>query len=332
MKRFGEELKYARESRGISQQDISKETRINQKFIEAIEEGNFSLLPQTYVRAFIRAYAKYIGLNPAETIARYELYAHGKIAEEKTKTQKTEKAEKPEPEKEIISSIEPEESDVSPIKKMEEYLSQVKPVETPEAVKSYNEEGESKAHVKYSAAKPKVNYPALFLVISVVIIVVVFVLINLPSGKDSEPERPSFENVLKETEQKYSGEVSVPVKDSVAIQPVKSDSLTLSVISDVDVWVNVRMDNDRVDRGMLTANSKKYLRAKEKFVISASKGKYIKVFLDEKYLGTVSQSDSLRAAIVTPEGLKTIRIEKKPAKQKEDLKELELKPLGPNLP
>lgn len=342
MKRFGEELKYSRESRGISLQDISKETRINQKFIEAIEEGNFDILPQTYIRAFIRAYAKHIGLDPVQTISRYEMHAQGKAAEDKPKilkpgkTEKTEKPEKlAEPEKPELVPAEPvkdSETENSPIKKMEEYLSRVKSPESAESIKKFNEESGAKVHVKYSATKPRVNYPLLFIVIAVVIIVVVFVLLNLPSGTSEEPERPPFESVLKETEKKYAEPIAEQTKDTSAQMFVKPDSLTLGIMSDIDIWVSVRMDNDRSDRGMLTANTKKYLRAKEKFVVSASKGKHIKLYLDEKFIGTVSQSDSLRAAIVTPEGVKTIRVEKKPEKQKNELKMMDLKPLEPRLP
>jgi transcriptional regulator with XRE-family HTH domain len=335
MKRFGEELKYSRESRGISLQDISKDTRINQKFIEAIEEGNFGVLPQTYIRAFIRAYAKYIGLNPNETIARYELYVHGKVADDKQKNQKTEKSEKqdkpvqaePEPIAEPVKEIEQE----TPIKKIEDYLSQAKPSETETPAENYSED-DLKTHVKYTATKPKVNYAALFLVIGALAIVVIFVILNLPSGKGKEQERVSFDNVLKETEQKYNPETAKPVKDSAVVVLPKSDSLTLAILSETDIWVNVKMDNDRSDRGMLTANTKKYLRAKENFIVSAKSGKKIKIFLDEKFLGNLSQSDSLKSVLITPEGIKSLKITKKPAVQKTDLKMMDLKPLDPKLP
>ena len=341
MKRFGEELKNSRESKGISLQDISKDTRINQKFIEAIEEGNFGVLPQTYIRAFIRAYAKQIGLNPNETIARYEQYLHGKVGDDKQKNQKTEKNEKQdkpihiEPEQpaepEPVEEIKPQET---PIKKLEDYLSQVKQPEPEETAKNFSDE-EAKGHIKYTATKPKVNYPALFLVIIALIIVIVFVILNLPAGKEKEPERISFDNVIKETEQKYNPEAAKPAKPSkdslVKVLP-KSDSLTLALLSETDVWINVKIDKDRSDRGMLTANTKKYLRAKERFIVTASKGKKIKIFLDEKFLGNLSQSDSLKSASITPEGITPLKIMKKPDIHKTDLKMLDIKPLDPKLP
>lgn len=323
MKRFGEELKSARESRGISLQEISKETKINQKFIEEIENGNFNLLPQTYIRAFIRAYAKYIGLNPNDTIKRYEQYLEGKFTEDKHKVTKTTKPEeeKQKEEQQIDSSI----------KKIEEYLSNIKTSTEQQPVKNFEEELPKQTKIQ-SVSKPKINYSALFIVITAVVIILVFVLINLPEKKSEEPEKIPFERVIKETEQKYS-EKKDTIKTELTNQPIIStDSLTLGVLTDIAVWVNVKIDNNKTEKGIIEANNKKYFRAKERFTVVASKGTKIKLFLNEKLLGSLSQTDSLSGATVTPEGLKTFKVQKKPPTPKPDLKMMELKPLDSKHP
>ncbi len=68
---FGEELKKHRLEKHISLMDISVETRINVRFLEAIEAGDFHILPQTYVRAFLREYASFVGMNPDEVMQMY---------------------------------------------------------------------------------------------------------------------------------------------------------------------------------------------------------------------------------------------------------------------
>jgi cytoskeleton protein RodZ len=68
---FGEELAQTRLEKGISLIDISAETRVNLKFLEAIERGQFQILPQTYVRAFLREYALSINLDPNDVLQRY---------------------------------------------------------------------------------------------------------------------------------------------------------------------------------------------------------------------------------------------------------------------
>lgn len=72
MQELGEQLKKKRVEQQVSLMDISAETRINLKFLEAIEQGNFAVLPQTYVRAIIREYAAHVGLPSAEVLEQYE--------------------------------------------------------------------------------------------------------------------------------------------------------------------------------------------------------------------------------------------------------------------
>jgi cytoskeleton protein RodZ len=68
---FGKGLAQARVAKGISLIDISAETRINLKYLEAMERGQFQILPQTYVRAFLREYALILGLDPKSILQQY---------------------------------------------------------------------------------------------------------------------------------------------------------------------------------------------------------------------------------------------------------------------
>ena len=72
LEHFGEELKQARVEKELSLVDISAETRISLKFLDAIEHGQFQILPQTYVRAFLREYALMTGLDPDDIMQQYE--------------------------------------------------------------------------------------------------------------------------------------------------------------------------------------------------------------------------------------------------------------------
>jgi hypothetical protein len=67
-----QELKQARQAKRLSLQDVSDATLINLDFLKAIEEGKTDILPQTYVRAFIREYAAFVGLDPAEVMRKYD--------------------------------------------------------------------------------------------------------------------------------------------------------------------------------------------------------------------------------------------------------------------
>jgi cytoskeleton protein RodZ len=84
LEQFSEELKQARLEKKVSLMDISAETRINLKYLEAIENGEFHVLPQTYVRAFLKEYALMINLDPEDILQHYDL------ARRETDTRKSE--------------------------------------------------------------------------------------------------------------------------------------------------------------------------------------------------------------------------------------------------
>ncbi|GGK00517.1 XRE family transcriptional regulator [Lentibacillus kapialis] len=70
---IGEKLKEAREEQNLTLESLQETTKIQKRYLEAIEEGNFKLLPGTfYARAFIKEYAAAVGLDANELLAEYE--------------------------------------------------------------------------------------------------------------------------------------------------------------------------------------------------------------------------------------------------------------------
>ncbi|HEX8649762.1 MAG TPA: helix-turn-helix domain-containing protein [Pyrinomonadaceae bacterium] len=69
---FGEQLRLAREARGISLREISEQTRISTRYLEAIEADDYKRLPGgIFNKSFIKAYAKYIGYDEQEALEAY---------------------------------------------------------------------------------------------------------------------------------------------------------------------------------------------------------------------------------------------------------------------
>jgi cytoskeletal protein RodZ len=76
MTNFGASFKKAREFRGITLDQIAKETRISTRFLTAIEDEEFHLLPGgVFNRGFIRTFAERVGLDPDQAVADYERLA-----------------------------------------------------------------------------------------------------------------------------------------------------------------------------------------------------------------------------------------------------------------
>ena len=77
---FGERLRREREMRGVSLDDIADATKIGTRLLRALEDEHFELLPGgIFNKGFVRAYAKYLGLNEEAAVADY-LEAAGETA------------------------------------------------------------------------------------------------------------------------------------------------------------------------------------------------------------------------------------------------------------
>src|SRR5882672_6659136 len=72
MATFGETLKRERELREISLREISDATKINVRYLEALEQNRFDALPGgLFNKGFIRAYATYIGVDGEAMVDSY---------------------------------------------------------------------------------------------------------------------------------------------------------------------------------------------------------------------------------------------------------------------
>ena len=68
----GVEFRAIRESRGLTVDRIASATRIPVRYIEALERDDIRALPaRPYLRGFVAAYGRELGLDPADAVARY---------------------------------------------------------------------------------------------------------------------------------------------------------------------------------------------------------------------------------------------------------------------
>lgn len=69
MSELGQQLREARLQKGMSLDDVQEMTKIRKRYLEAIEAGDYKVLPGSfYVRAFIKTYAETVGLDPDELL------------------------------------------------------------------------------------------------------------------------------------------------------------------------------------------------------------------------------------------------------------------------
>jgi hypothetical protein len=74
---FGERLKREREMREVTLKEVTTATRIGPRFLEALENEEWDKLPGgVFNRGFVRAIARFLGLDEENLLAEYDL-AHG---------------------------------------------------------------------------------------------------------------------------------------------------------------------------------------------------------------------------------------------------------------
>lgn len=73
MNELGQKLRQARIDKGYTIDDLQQITKIQKRYLTAIEEGNFDQLPgKFYVNAFIRQYAQTVGLDGQALLNEYQ--------------------------------------------------------------------------------------------------------------------------------------------------------------------------------------------------------------------------------------------------------------------
>jgi cytoskeletal protein RodZ len=72
MASFGENLRRERELRGIGLREIAEATKISVRFLQALEQDRLEILPGgLFPRAFVRQYAKHLGLDAERLVAEF---------------------------------------------------------------------------------------------------------------------------------------------------------------------------------------------------------------------------------------------------------------------
>ncbi|MGM7701242.1 RodZ domain-containing protein [Pseudalkalibacillus sp. Hm43] len=85
MTELGQRLKEARLSKGLSYDELQDKTKIQKRYLQAIEEGQYSILPGAfYARAFIKNYAEAVDLDPDQL---FEEHASDLPATDQAKTE-----------------------------------------------------------------------------------------------------------------------------------------------------------------------------------------------------------------------------------------------------
>jgi hypothetical protein len=244
---------------------MAAKTRIDLKFLEAIDNGNFSFLPELYVKAFIKQYAKVVDLDEQETINRYEEAKAGRLIEKddsKSFLEKKIEIEKP--------------------------ISETK-IEEP--VKTFNDNDAKKMTEKPQDMKKMFRLLAYISGI-IVFAVIIFIAFFNKSSNIIVEEKP-YDKVLEETKDRY---VAPEKKEESINTRVNPDSLILQ-IANVDsldsAWVMVIYDDKRKEDFLLYPKRTKTVFAFDNFKLTLGNSGAIALMLNNQKL----KFEGLRGAV-----------------------------------
>ena len=272
LKQFAEELKTAREKAGISLQQVAAKTRIDIKFLKALENADFNFLPELYVKAFIKQYIKVIGLDEQEVLFKYDQAKDGK-----TKIDEEEKSGQP------AATVE-----------NEEQKKQTIPVKTEKPPFSFTDESAIKS--ENSETKKKQNtviIAASSIGAVLVLILVYFIFFN--NSSDIIVEEKPFDEVLKETPKRYVEEKNnLPTKNTGAVN-LEEFTLTFTDVDSSDsAWVLVIIDDTTQTDFMLLPKISKSVTAANNIKFTLGNSGAISLLYDNTPLGFDKRRGAVR--------------------------------------
>jgi cytoskeletal protein RodZ len=277
--KLSSELREQREKAGISLQQLANKTRIDQKFLEAIDQGNFAFLPDLYVKAFVKQYARTVGLDENLIIKKYEAAKEGKEYDpNKVDEEKIE--EKPKVENE------------APVKP---------PVASPKPATYFENPLEQKPTGQRKPRKQNLIWMIAGSV-AVLAVILIYLIVGNKSDKIVVEETP-IEDVVGQQSQRYqenNAETSQP--DSQVVQS-SADSLHLTVFAKETSWVYVVLDGKTSKEFTLYPNSKLSLSALNNFQGTIGNSGGVSMQLDNQPVDFTGRSGAIRYFKLDKSGL-----------------------------
>jgi cytoskeleton protein RodZ len=275
LKKFAEELKSVRESKAISIQQIATKTRIDPKFLHAIEDADFDIMPDLYMRAFIKEYSSALNLDQAVVIQQYDNAKSNKQNEKLLVVseieQKVEGKIESEPAAEVFASSE------------EQLQASNSPVEAERI------------------SNTQLNFIVGGLVVIVALLIIYFAFIR----------NSSTEIITEKSEQDQIGnarrfEVENPntSQNPTIAQPPVPDSLRLTVTTSDRVWVKVSTDGKIVQQGSVLPNSKLNYASLKSFSVTVGNAGVVKIFFNNKPVENIGKGGEIRNIFMSPETIK----------------------------
>lgn len=300
---LGEQLRRAREAKGLSLDDAERATGIRKRFLQAMEDGRFDVLPgEIQLRGFLRNYAGHVGLSGDELIATYE------------------RRIRPAP----PGTVPPVSKPASPVQPSPTRLTGPQPVR-PQAPPAEAAPSSALASPQKSANNLRpvwlAQWPAwvtverilIAIAILMVICIVVLVILLLTSPANGEAA-PAPQPTAARTRPVAPTAPPATVEATIAAMQTNTaitssakltatvDYVQVALAASEHVWVRVMTDGKTAFEGMFAPNQLLKWEAKDILVVETGNGAGLNASFNGKPLGAFGPRGQLAARAWTPAG------------------------------
>ena len=266
LEKIAEELHEARIKSGITLQQMAGKSRVDIKFLEAIDNGDFTFLSEPYVKAFIKDFARMVGLDENQIILKFEAAKQGKLLEE----------------------IEAEKQSGTN-EKSEEH----KPVQKYDATSPGDKDNSKKA------INPDIKLYGAIAVIFVFVLLFIYLVFFKSSNEIIVAEKP-IEEVVKDSQQRFVQEEK-PKQDLA--KSTQQDSLVLNILASDTSWVKIILDDKSEMEFILFPKSQKSIKALDDYKITLGNAGAIKFQMNNKPLNFSAKAGSVIHVQINKGGL-----------------------------
>jgi len=290
---FGDRLRREREMRGITLDEITESTKISRRHLEALEREHFDQLPGgVFNKGFVRAYARFLGIDEDQAVADYSAASN----------------EQPEPENKFPLEIHEEPNrELNPRRSKLPLLFAIAALVG--VLLGYGFWTKSKPHSS-AAVETQPTAPTS--------------AVNEPKAQAPEPQSvsPSSSEPAKTSEPVPSKPVTKPAeREAIAVQPpplptsseaavsadpppgVKPSAFFVQVIAKEDSWVSIVADGKSVMQRVLPADKQKKIKAGKSVILRTGNAGGIEVSFNGHRLGALGNENEPRTLTFNASGL-----------------------------
>jgi len=281
LKLLGEEILRQRESKGLTIGQIAQTTKISERFLEKMEQGEFNFLPEVNVKAFLRLVSAEIGLDPEVMVRRLSAQMHPPA---------------PVVEGGDAPSAESQAAEVEETAKISAEEPQITYVRTDSA----KQDEDNTQWIK--------NPIILGIVLVALLVALYFLFYRVPaeppSALDSGISVPTT-SLESETDTTVT---LIPITAESKPDSIKAELLTLSLKASETAWVRIVYQDSLAEEGVFSSGISRTWMSREKFYLKIGNAGGVRLNLDGRDLGTPGDVGQVVNILVNKQGITPISL------------------------